>query len=339
MQFTTDEIGDFIVGNLTDHPADIVMLVSQKFGISRQKAHRHLLKKIKQGKIVKVGQTRASRYFLSTAQVFQFPLKLNSKLQEDRVWSRYVRPMLKGFPENVIGICQYGFTEILNNAIDHSDGKNVLCQFSTRNDKISMIVIDDGIGIFRKIQNALHLDSVREAILHLSKGKFTTDPQKHTGEGIFFSSRMFDNFCIISDNLFFTFSEGDWLLSQERTNEIRKGTYIEMEIAISSRRTTKDVFDEYANAERGFHKTIVAVALSADPNDPHTSRSQAKRLLVGLDRFKNTVLDFRDVQGVGPAFIDEIFRVFQNEHPDIAITCVRQTPEIDQMIQRVRLTT
>ncbi|PIR53332.1 ArsR family transcriptional regulator [Candidatus Peregrinibacteria bacterium CG10_big_fil_rev_8_21_14_0_10_49_10] len=339
MSSGTSDIGEFIIENLPEHPADIVMLVAQKFGISRQKAHGHLLKQIKQGKVIKVGQTRASKYFLPTADNFQFSLNLQAKLQEDIVWTKYMKPMVKILPENVLGICQYGFTEILNNAIDHSTGKSVHCHLVLRDGKIEIIIKDDGIGIFHKIQKALHLETPREAILHLSKGKFTTDPKNHTGEGIFFSSRMFDSFCILSDNLFFTFSKGDWLLSQEHLEEMRKGTYISMEIDITSERTTREVFDEYANAERGFHKTIVAVALSADPTDPHVSRSQAKRLLVGLDRFRSVVLDFHDVHGVGPAFIDEIFRVFQNEHPHIEISCVRETPEIKEMIQRVHATT
>ena len=34
----------------------------------------------------------------------------------------------------------------------------------------------------------------RQALFELSKGKFTTDPSRHSGEGVFFTSRMFDDF-------------------------------------------------------------------------------------------------------------------------------------------------
>ena len=54
------------------------------------------------------------------------------------------------------------------------------------------------MGIFKKIQKALDLLDERHAILELAKGKLTTDPKHHTGEGIFFTSRMFDEFTILS---------------------------------------------------------------------------------------------------------------------------------------------
>ena len=92
--------------------------------------------------------------------------------------------------------------------------------------------------------------------------------------------------------------------------------------------------DKYSDQEIGFGKTIVAVALSSDPNDPHVSRSQAKRLMMGLEKFKTIMLDFKTVSSVGQAFVDEVFRVFQNEHPDISITYVHANDDVDSMIKR-----
>ena len=40
----------------------------------------------------------------------------------------------------------------------------------------------------------MHLLDERHAILELSKDQLTTDPARHTGDGIFFTSRMFDSF-------------------------------------------------------------------------------------------------------------------------------------------------
>ena len=58
--------------------------------------------------------------------------------------------------------------------------------------------MDEGEGIFLKIQKALNLYDTRESLLELAKGKFTTDPANHSGEVIFFSSKMFDHFSIHS---------------------------------------------------------------------------------------------------------------------------------------------
>lgn len=67
-----------------------------------------------------------------------------------------------------------------------------------------LVIHDDGEGIFHKITKQLKLCDERHAVLELAKGKFTTDPKNHTGEGIFFSSRMFDDFAILSGTVYFT---------------------------------------------------------------------------------------------------------------------------------------
>src|SRR5438067_215023 len=75
-------------------------------------------------------------------------------------------------------------------------------------------LVDDGVGIFEKIRRQCKLDDHRQAILELSKGKLTTDPERHTGQGIFFTSRIFDEFLIRSDHFIFGHfrKEGDWLV-------------------------------------------------------------------------------------------------------------------------------
>ena len=213
-------------------------------------------------------------------------------------------------------------------------GDVIFTQIQIADENLCIRIMDNGIGIFTKIQAALNLASPREAILHLSKGKFTTDPSKHTGEGIFFTSRIFDKFSIFSDDMFYTFIKQDWFLSSERKESFGKGTSISMEISLKSQMTPKEIMDQFTDQEIGFGKTIVAVALSADPNDPHNSRSQAKRLLLGLEKFREALLDFKGVQSVGPAFVDEVFRVFKKEHPEIQIHYVNANEEITEMIKR-----
>jgi len=60
----------------------------------------------------------------------------------------------------------------------------------------------------------------------------------------------------------------------------------------------------------GFSKTHIPVFLAAYGEDNLISRSQAKRLLVRFERFKEIILDFENVESIGQAFADEIFRVF-----------------------------
>lgn len=78
----------------------------------------------------------------------------------------------------------------------------------------------------------------------------------------------------------------------------------------------------------------MAVELGKNPEDRYISRSQAKRILAGLEKFKQVTLDFRRVQSVGQGFVDEVFRVFQRNHPDIDIRFTHANPSVEFMIKR-----
>ena len=64
------------------------------------------------------------------------------------------------------------------------------------------------------------------------------------------------------------------------------------------------------------------------------SRSQAKRLLAGFDRFAEVMLDFEGVTEIGQAFADEVFRVFTSQHPNIRLKWMRANVQVEKMIQR-----
>ena len=59
---------------------------------------------------------------------------------------------------------------------------------------------DFGIGVFRNVLQQRHLKSELEAMQDLLKGKVTTDPKAHTGEGIFFTSKVADLLAIEGSN-------------------------------------------------------------------------------------------------------------------------------------------
>jgi len=64
------------------------------------------------------------------------------------------------------------------------------------------------------------------------------------------------------------------------------------------------------------------------------SRGQAKRILQGLEKFNDITLDFSDVRIVGQGFVDEIFRVYQNKRPEVAIHFVNANEDVEFMIKR-----
>jgi hypothetical protein len=239
-------------------------------------------------------------------------------------------------PENVADIWFYGFTEIVNNAKDHSDGSRITVSVKKTAISTEMLLLDNGVGIFRKIRSAMNLLDERHAVLELAKGKFTTDPKHHTGEGIFFSSRMFDSFDILSGNVFFTheFGKEDWILD----GDFEHGTAVWMKLGNHTARRMKDVFLEYAppGSDWRFTKTVVPVKLAQYGNDKLVSRSQAKRLLARVELFKTVLFDFEGVEMIGPAFADEIFRVFVGIHSEINVFPINTNPEIDRIISRTQ---
>lgn len=333
----SENIRKFVINQVTGHPGDLVRLVCEEFDISRQAANRHMRQLVSDGVLSAKGSTRNRQYNLMPIAEVAKIFSTAEHLQEHKVWQEYVQPLLAGVSENVIDICHYGFTEMFNNALDHSESATVSIGIEYTPVMIRMSVWDKGIGIFKKIASDLQLDDERHAILELSKGKLTTDPEKHTGEGVFFTSRMFDDYSILSGQLFFHHIESndDWLLEGKESKS--KGTYITMIIDPNSEREAKKVFDKYTtqNEPYSFSSTHVAVDLVRYGDEKLISRSQAKRLLARFECFKEVVLDFKDIKTIGPAFADEIFRVFQNQHPDIRIRWSRANKEVKNVIKRV----
>jgi hypothetical protein len=67
----------------------------------------------------------------------------------------------------------------------------------------------------------------------------------------------------------------------------------------------------------------------------HISRSQARRVLTGLEKFKYVILDFDKVPMIGQGFADEIFRVYKIKHPEIKIKAINTNDAVSFMIGRV----
>src|SRR3972149_8011676 len=315
-----ETVRKYILANVEKHPADIARITAERFGITRQAVNKHLQKLVGERALKQHGITRNCSYQLPPLAHWRKTFPLAKTLAEDRVWREDVVPSLGQMPRNVLEIWHYGFTEIFNNAIDHSEGSQIAVDFRKPASPPQTAIHDNGVGIFKKIQTALGLIDERHAVLELAKGKLTTDPARHTGEGIFFASRMFDDFEILSGGIHFSHQfdkKEDWILERDRFSS---GTAVWMKLNNNTARTTKKVFDKFTSGDDyGLTKTVVPVELARYGTDKLISRSQAKRLLARVDRFETVILDFRGVESVGQAFADEIFRVFATQHPNVAL--------------------
>lgn len=334
-QDRSERIRRFILQNVEKYPSSITQVACSQFDISRQTVNKHINRLVEENLLVVQGKARNRAYELRVLLDWVQQFDVTPTLTEDIVWENEIRPQLEKLSEAAMEIWEHGFTEMFNNAIDHSEGHTIDVHLSSTAVTTEITLSDDGVGIFRKIQRELGLSDERQAALELTKGKFTTAPDRHSGEGIFFTSRMFDSFEILSNGIYFTHNLEEaeqWTLDDDR---VFSGTTVGMKLNNNTSRSIEEIFNAFSSGDdHAFNKTVVPVKLVQYGDSRLVSRSQAKRLLVRFDRFETIVLDFKGVDKVGQAFADEIFRVFQRRHPEIALEYINANAAVVRMISR-----
>lgn len=321
-----------VTRDVIEHPRDLTRHYAERFKISRVSANKYIQQLETKGWIARSGPSTHPVFSLGFKRRVSKLCSLNG-LEEHVVWEKDFRPFFNLTP-NVQNLASHGFTEMMNNAVDHSGGESVFAWMDQDEGNLSIIISDDGIGIFEKITNALNLPDMRQALFELSKGKLTTDPSNHSGEGVFFTSRMFDTYEIAANGLKFNHSDHspiDWL--REEKGVFEEGTAVFMRIALTSQRTAGDVYSQFTDApeDYGFSKTVVPMKLARYGDEQLISRSQAKRLIARFDRFKIVILDFDGIQEIGQAFADELFRVYAIAHPEVELIPKNLSEQVERM--------
>lgn len=262
---------------------------------------------------------------------------LNVDLKEHEVLDeiQHHTPLLDNLNENVLSIFTYAFLEMLNNAIDHSESKYIEINIHKEKGDICFEIQDFGIGVFKNIMNKRKLASEIDAIQDVLKGKLTTQPRAHSGEGIFFTSRVSDLFVLESYGYRLRIDNKIPDIFLEEVPQEVRGTKVAFRISGSTKRHLNDVFKKYMTNpdDYAFDKTEVHIKLYTI-GGIYISRSQARRVLTGLDKFKTVVMDFDRVPTVGQAFADEVFRVYRERHPDTIIQPVNMNESVRFMIER-----
>lgn len=294
-----------------------------------------------EGRLIKGGSTRGAFYALPRYAAdlgFRFKKRLrNRSLREDDVLDALRRKatILTRLKANVSDIFAYAFSEMLNNAIEHSTSKFIEIEASISEGTVTFVVDDFGVGVFKNVMRKHHLESELEAIQDLLKGKTTTAPEGHSGEGIFFTSKAGDVLVLESfkytlrvDNMV-----GDVFIGERRRS--KRGTKVIFSVSETSTRRLIDIFARHATmlGEPAFDKSEIHVKLYT-LGTVHISRSQARRLLSGLNRFRAVTLDFDGVETIGQGFADEIFRVFRRGHPQIALSPINMNSAVRFMVDR-----
>jgi anti-sigma regulatory factor (Ser/Thr protein kinase) len=315
--------------------------LSEFLGISRQAINKHLKELISNSRVAKEGTTRGVVYRYPVAKRRVQSVKRFGKeyflqgLEEHKVFRELMTflSLKSELSKNTLDIGNYTFTEILNNAIEHSESRKSHVEVSLDQYRFNFRIRDFGIGIFYSIFTKFNLLDENAAIGELIKGKTTTMKEKHSGEGIFFTSKSADivSFRSHKINLIFDNQKKDVFVEERK---FIKGTEVDFSISRRSGRRLDKLFTEFApeEFEYRFEKTRVLVKLF---KKDCISRSEAKRLLSELDKFREIILDFEGVKSIGQGFADEIFRVFRNAHPDMIIKTENLSPSLKQIINHV----
>lgn len=335
------ETKERILGYLARHPSARSSGLCEHLGITRQALNVHLRALIEAGSVVKSGSTRAARYSLpeDAPAVREITRDLALVTLDESVVYEELGLLigLRGeLRPNVESIVRYAFTEVLNNAIDHSGSDRCTVTFRLDAGSASFEIRDKGIGVFDSIASKLGLEDEQEAMLELLKGKTTTMKERHSGEGLFFTSKAADRFVLRSHRI-----RVEWNRSKNdvfaSTCRFLRGTDAHFFVHRGTRRRLEEVFGEFAPEAYGFRfsKTKVHVKLL---HTDYISRSEAKRLLANLEKFREIVLDFRGVRSIGQAFADEVFRVFARRNPGIEIRAEHANPVVSAMLRHVEKT-
>ncbi len=320
--------------------ADVILLLKNKY--RREYVSKAIGQMVKKTKLIREGEGRWSTYALPEFRDYlghRITKNLELKgLKEHEVLDDIMRvsTLLKRIPENVRSIFNYAFSEMLNNAIDHSKSKNAeVTVVEDDNHSLKFEVRDYGIGVFRNVMRDRGLATEVEAMQDLLKGKTTTAPQAHSGEGIFFTSKSADIFVLESYNYRLRIDNTiNDIFFEELANET-PGTKVTFEISSLSKKHLINMFAHYQSDPDvpAFDKTEIQIRLYT-MGTIYVSRSQARRLLTGLEKFRTINLDFDRVPAIGQAFADEIFRVFQSKYPDIILNPQNMNEAVTFMISR-----
>ncbi len=263
----------------------------------------------------------------------------NKNLEEHIVWDSLKErsPLLRNLKENVFSVLDFAFQEMMNNAIEHSGSAQIKADIYKQEGDIFFDVSDTGIGVFRNIKARFKLNSEIDAIQELLKGKTTTKPTGHTGQGIFFTSKVADLFVLDSYEYRLRVDNQIDDIFIEKLDRPVRGTKVIFKIATNSRRHAGTVFKKYETDPEdtaAFDKTEVPIKLY-NMSTIYISRSQARRVMMGLQKFKSVVLDFESVPTIGQAFADEVFRVWKKRYPGTQIKPIHMNEPVKFMVDRV----
>lgn len=321
----------------TDQPMSALDIANQDGMPSRTYTATLLSRLVSKGKVERFRQGKNIFYHISNT-IFEKTLKIKGLL-EDEVWEkiRAIPNFISSLSEPAETSLHFAFTEMLNNAIDHSQSGSVYIRVEMTKDNVEFVIRDYGIGVFNSLMTKKKYQDTLTAIQELIKGKNTSDPIHHSGEGIFWTSKIADYFALTSYSYSFIVDNTINDYTIKSTTESLLGTEVTFRILKKSEKSISALFHAYSfdPTKLTLDTTTIPIKLY-DLGEAWISRSQAKKVLSGLEKYKKIIFDFKGVDLIGQGFADEIFRVFKNAHPDIVLEPINMTDTVAILVNDAR---
>ena len=310
--------------------------LAARTGVSQRTARRALARLVELNWLVRDGSVRRPQWRPGAMRQVVQRYALDG-LAEDIPWALDFGPCFT-FPAGVQRMVQHAFCELLNNAIEHSGGSHVTVSLRQTATQAQLLVSDNGLGLFERIAQTFAIASPALAMLELSKGKLTSQPHRHTGQGLFFTSKLADVFDLRANEAAFQQREWDGQGWRPQRALKHSGTSVYAAFALDTLRTLDGVRQAYSIDGSGvdFERTVVPLRLITSSIEGLESRAQARRVRERLGEFRRAEVDFGGVPVIGHAFADELFRVLAPSQPGLELVPVNMTPAVAALVASIQ---
>ena len=259
------------------HPDDLALQLEQAFTLGRRRARRLLDQMVALQWLHAEGTRRRPRFrpgpLRQVVRRYELP-----NVEEDLAWSRDFAPYF-ALPDAVLRLARHAFTELVNNAAEHSGGSQVTVSMRQTPTNMQLLVSDDGCGLFARLGTSHHLETPALAMLELGKGRLTSQPSRHTGRGLYFTARVADVLDLHANDA--AFQHRGWQPHhwQPVRPAARGGTSVFVAFSLDTARCLDAEMRAHSldGAGYGFERTRVALSLLGDAQQGLESRAQARR--------------------------------------------------------------
>ena len=159
------DLHDAIILACAKQGGALASLATEQTGLSRVAVSRRLKKLADAGYLQRNGSGTRQTYSQGNSRFWLGVLQRVDILNQGGemvVWERHVTPLISDQKPNIKSLANTAFTEMLNNALDHSQAQQVAMGVHVHDGHLQMVVADDGVGIFCHIAESAHLLSYHD---------------------------------------------------------------------------------------------------------------------------------------------------------------------------------